>query len=67
MKRLFTSLTAAMVIAGGAFYLSAPPALAAAAEPVCCDGADNSRCCGDECKANADGCSACSGWRCWFF
>ena len=67
MKRLMLNMVAALAIVGGGAYLTAPAPLSADPVPVCCDGAGDSRCCGEECKATQEGCTACVGWRCIFF
>lgn len=57
-------LALAVILAGGAFLGVPGRALAAEADvkEVCCDGAANSRCCGTECKATQEGCTACNSW-----
>ena len=57
----------AVTLMGAASFAVPSSASAEALAPVCCPSSAGS-CCGDECKADNDGgCSACSGWRCWFF
>jgi hypothetical protein len=68
MRHVSLNMIALAIILVGGGYLAVPEQAFAQKPQVCCDGANDSRCCGDECKANENGCKACSGfWGCLFF
>jgi hypothetical protein len=68
MRHTKLNVVALAIILVGGVHLAAPPQAFAQQQQVCCDGPNHTSCCGDECRANQNGCDACSGWwGCLFF